>query len=120
VFSSALQLTYNMAILVAMVMTSGLIRRGQEAPQRQALLQGFLFGAATVVNMAAPMVLGPGLIFDPRTVTLSLCGLFFGPLAAGVAAVMALAYRLFLGGTGVTMGVLVIISAAACECDHPI
>ncbi len=112
-FSSALQLTYNMAILVAMVMTSGLIRRGQEAPQRQALLQGFLFGAATVVNMAAPMVLGPGLIFDPRTVTLSLCGLFFGPLAAGVAAVMALAYRLFLGGTGVTMGVLVIISAAA-------
>ncbi len=112
-FSSALELTYNMAILVAMVLTSGLIRRSQETPQRQVLLQGFLFGAATVVNMVAPMELGPGLIFDPRTVTLSLCALFFGPLAAAVAAAMALAYRLLLGGVGVTVGVLVIISAAA-------
>jgi diguanylate cyclase (GGDEF)-like protein/PAS domain S-box-containing protein len=112
VLSVALELTYNMAILVAMVLTSGLIRRSQESATRQAVLQGMLFGTATLVNMAAPMELGPGLIFDPRTVTLSLCGLFFGPLAAGVAASLALAYRLALGGSGVIMGVLVIVSAA--------
>ncbi len=111
--SAALELTYNMAILVAMVFASGVIRRSQESALRQAMWQGLLFGAATLVNMLAPMPLGPGLIFDPRTVTLSLCGLFFGPLAAGVAASVALAYRLPLGGDGVTMGVLVIISAAA-------
>ncbi|MDO9143008.1 EAL domain-containing protein [Rhodoferax sp.] len=110
--SVALELTYNMAILVAMVLTSGLIRRSQESATRQAILQGLLFGTATVINMVAPMDLGSGLIFDPRTVTLSLCGLFFGPLAAGVAAALALAYRLPLGGAGVIMGVLVIVSAA--------
>ena len=111
--SAALELTYNMAILVAMVLTSGLIRRSQESSSRQAVLQGLLFGSATLVNMVAPMTLGVGLIFDPRTVTLSLCGLFFGPLAAAVAAAMALAYRLPLGGAGVIMGVLVIVSASA-------
>ena len=111
--SVALELTYNMAILVAMVLTSGLITRSQESASRQAILQGLLFGAATLVNMVAPMALGPGLIFDPRTVTLSLCGLFFGPLAAGIAASLALVYRLALGGAGATMGVLVIVSAAA-------
>jgi diguanylate cyclase (GGDEF)-like protein/PAS domain S-box-containing protein len=113
VLSAALELTYNMAILVAMVLTSGLIRRSQESASRQAILQGLLFGAATVVNMVAPMALGPGLIFDPRTVTLSLCALFFGPLAAGVAAAMALAYRLPLGGAGAIMGVLTIVTAGA-------
>jgi len=111
--STALALTYNMAILVAMVLTSGLIRRSRASATRQAIMQGLLFGSATVINMAAPMGLGPGLIFDPRTVTLSLSGLFFGPLVAGVAAGMALVYRLALGGAGQTMGVLVIISAAA-------
>jgi diguanylate cyclase (GGDEF)-like protein/PAS domain S-box-containing protein len=113
VLTAALELTYNMAILVAMVLSSGWIRRSQESASRQAFLQGLLFGAATLINMAAPMALGPGLIFDPRTVTLSLCGVFFGPLAAGVAASLALVYRLALGGAGLTMGVLVIVSAAA-------
>lgn len=111
--SAALELTYNMAILVAMVMTSGLIRRSQAFTPQQAIFQGLLFGAATMINMAVPMDLGGGLIFDPRTVSLSLCGLFFGPLAAGVAAGLVLAYRLALGGSGVIMGMLVIISAAA-------
>ncbi|MFZ1613803.1 MAG: PAS domain S-box protein, partial [Holophaga sp.] len=46
-----------------------------------------------------------------RSVMLSLCGLFFGPVAAGVAGGMALLYRMSLGGPGVHMGELVIASS---------
>jgi len=72
VLAVALELTYNVAILVAMVLISGFVRQVQCPERRQALLQGLLFGAATLIGMANPLVLGPGLIFDARSVMISL------------------------------------------------
>jgi PAS domain S-box-containing protein len=63
------------------------------------------------VGMLNPFELIPGIIFDGRSVVLSLCGLFFGPVAGLIAALIALAYRIYLGGGGVYMGVSVIISS---------
>ena len=109
----ALELTYNVAILVAMVLISGFVRQVQCPERRQALLQGLLFGAATLIGMANPLVLGPGLIFDARSVMISLCALFFGPLAVGVTVALALAYRIALGGVGLYTGGMVIVASAA-------
>ena len=73
---------------------------------------GLLFGAICVVGMMAPIVLTPGVIFDARSVVLSMAGLFGGPWVAGVAATMAAAYRLWLGGAGVGVGLAVVALCA--------
>jgi len=112
VISSLIELTYNLAVLVALSVISALVRRRREHPAWGALLQGLLFGTAAVIGMLHPLVFGPGLIFDGRSVMISLCGLFFGPLAVGVAGGMALLYRFTLGGVGLLMGLSVITVSA--------
>ncbi len=109
----AIELVFNIAILVALSLISGFIRQREESPTREAVLQGLLFGAAAVIGMYRPMVLGPGLIFDGRSVMISLGALYFGPLAALVSAAVSLPYRWHLGGVGMTMGMLTILLAVA-------
>ena len=58
--------------------------------------------------MLTPVVLMPGVIFDARSVVLSMAGLFGGPLVAGIAALMAATGRLWLGGAGAEVGLMVI------------
>ena len=106
-----IELTYNLALLVALSTVSGFI--GDRFPGRRgALLQGLLFGAAAVIGMLNPLILAPGLIFDGRSVMISLGGLFFGPITATVSAGMAMALRLAQGGTGTLTGMSVILSSA--------
>lgn len=61
--------------------------------------------------MLYPFVLSEGLIFDGRSIVISLCTLFFGPVSGAVAAVMAAIFRISIGGVGLTMGLLVILSS---------
>jgi PAS domain S-box-containing protein len=111
--SNLIELTYNLAILLALSVVSGFLRQRRELRVLSRVFQGLLFGLAALIGMLRPLVFAPGLIFDGRSVMISLCGLFFGPLAVSVAAAMALAYRILLGGVGVYLGILVILSSAA-------
>ena len=79
---------------------------------REAILQGALFGLAAIVGMARPLVMGPGLIFDGRSVMICLGSLFFGPIAAVTAGGLAAVFRMTLGGVGLPMGLLVILESA--------
>jgi PAS domain S-box-containing protein len=109
--STLIDLTYNLALLIALSTVSVFI--GDRFPGRRgALLQGLLFGAAAVIGMLNPLTLAPGLIFDGRSVMISLGGLFFGPLTAAISAAMAMALRIAQGGTGMPMGVSVIVVSA--------
>jgi len=109
-----LSLVHNLSLLASLCLASGFLMRGfQRRGLRYSLLLGLLFGTATLVGMATPVVLRPGLIFDGRSIVLGIAGLFGGPLAAGVAASIAAAYRLQIGGPGALMGVLVILESAA-------
>ena len=102
----------NLALLMALCVISGFIRQCRGNKAWGAILQGALLGGAAVIGMMRPLVVGEGLIFDGRSVMISLCGLFFGPVAVAVATGMALVYRIALGGQGLLMGVLVITSSA--------
>ena len=74
-----LDLLNNLALLVALSVVSGIIeQRWKKTTLRGELLQGILFGSASVLGMARPLVFAPGLIFDGWSVMISLCGLFFG------------------------------------------
>ncbi|MFH0727893.1 MAG: PAS domain S-box protein [Pseudomonadota bacterium] len=108
----AIDLIYNLALLVALSTVSGFIGQRWKDGRWGALLQGLLFGGVAVIGMLRPLVLAPGLIFDGRSVMISLCGLFFGPVAVTVAGAMAVACRIVQGGVGAPTGVCVILSSA--------
>gem|GEM_PF-2910414 len=108
-----MDLILNLSLLVALTVVSTFSWR-RFSPQQTpgAVIQGCLFGAASVVAMIRPLVLEPGLIFDGRSMMLSLCALFFGPRAAIISVIAPTLYRAGLGGPGVYMGVLTIYSSA--------
>ena len=109
-----IDLILNLSLLVSISIISGFIdaRMGRNSLQRR-ILQGILFAAAACVGMLKPMNLRPGLIFDGRSIVISLASLFFGTLAGTIAALPPLALRIWMGGSGMYMGILVILSSAA-------
>lgn len=105
-----LDLIANLALLVALSNLSGFV--GTHEKKRYAnAIQGFLFGLIAVFGMLRPVAFQPGIIFDGRSVVLSLCAFFFGPLAALIAGSMAAAIRLLQGGAGAATGVWVILAS---------
>ena len=70
------------------------------------LVLGLLFGAICVIGMLNPISPEPGIFFDGRNVVLSMAALFNGPLVATVAGLIAGAYRIWMGGSGTTLGLV--------------
>ena len=102
-------LIYNLSVLVAISVLSGFIDiRYNRKELKGKIFQGLLFGLTAIIGMMYPFVLTKGIIFDGRSIVISLCTLFFGPVSGGIAAVIALIYRNILGGGGALMGSLVI------------
>lgn len=107
-----IEILYNLGMLVSLSIISGFVGHKWKTGWCKSLSQGAIFGVASMIGMLHPLILAPGLIFDGRSVMISLAGFFFGPLAATVAATMALILRVYQGGSGAVTGVLVIISSA--------
>ncbi len=108
-----IDLIYNLAMLIALSVVSGFVDlRWKRGTWTGALLQGVVFGGAAMIGMLRPFVMGPGLIFDGRSVMISLGALFFGPWTAGVACLMTMPLRMIQGGPGAMMGVMVLLVSA--------
>lgn len=108
-----IDLLMNLTLLVALSILSGFIeRRLPSTGKAGVVMQGVLFGLTAVFGMMRPLVLAPGLFFDGRSVMVSLCALFFGPVAAGISVLLVAAYRAAIGGAGTVTGILVIASSA--------
>lgn len=108
------QFLLNVAILVSLSVVSALFF---EALHKKRLLhvltQGLLYGIIAIFAMMHPVRLGEGFIFDARTVVVSLCAWFFGPLAAILSTAIAVMYRWSLGGGGAITGILTLVTSAA-------
>ncbi len=107
-------LIHNAAPLLALVIFYGSVIVRLHAERQRAWVAGLAFGVTAVASMWFPFQFVPGLIYDGRSVVLSLAGFFGGPLVALIAAAMAATYRIWLGGMGASVGVAVICTAAAC------
>ena len=106
------EIIYNLAILIAISIVAVFIdARWPHTSKRGALLQGLMFGLAAIIGMMQPFNYAPGIFFDGRTVLLSICALFFGPVSAAIAAAIAFLYRLYIGGSGVSMGLSIIVAS---------
>ncbi len=77
------------------------------------LLAGIIIGAIGIILILTLWTLVPGLVFDTRSVMLSISGLFFGPVPTIIAMVITGGYRIMMGGDGMWMGVAVIISSGS-------
>lgn len=107
-----IDLVYNLSVLVAFSVLSGFIdARYNRSNLSGKILQGLLFGITAIVGMLNPFILTQGIIFDGRSVVISLSTVFFGPVTGLIAALTSICFRLYIGGPGIIMGILVISSS---------
>ncbi|MCA8931870.1 MAG: hypothetical protein KDA49_05350, partial [Rhodospirillaceae bacterium] len=108
-----LALTKGAALLLALSFLQHVVVehwQGQRSRWRD-LSSGALFGAISVAGMLSPIMLAPGFVLDPRSVVLTMAGVFAGPAGAAVAAAMSAAQRIWLGGDGMVSGLAVIATS---------
>jgi PAS domain S-box-containing protein len=106
-------LAQNIALLLSLTLLYSVVRpvwsRVSEAVQP--LFAGALFGLISVAGMHTPIAVAPGVIADARVIPVLLAGPFGGPRAAVTAALVASAYRWWLGGAGAAAGIGTIVTA---------
>lgn len=108
------ELFHNALLVVAIAFGYWLIVvKWQSQRPVSRLASGILFGLAASAAMVLSFELQPGLIFDARSVVLSVAAMFGGPVVALVSAAMAAFHRLIIGGEGALVGVGVIVSSAS-------
>lgn len=97
----------GVTLLLALCWLHAFITRrwNKHSPAIQLVL-GLLFGAICVIGMLNPISPEPGIFFDGRNVVLSMAALFNGPLVATVAGLIAGIYRIWMGGSGTTLGLV--------------
>ena len=102
-----LELVKNVTLLITLCWMHGMLMRCLEGRKLLGdISAGVLFGLVCIMGMAMPLTLADGLIFDGRTVVLSMAAFFGGPLVAMIAGGIAALFRWWLGGVGVMPGVL--------------
>ena len=104
----------NAAILIAVAVLYDFIWLKADKSRKlplQALL-GLLLGGIGIILMKSPWTLVDGIVFDTRSILLTISGLFFGGITTVIAMAIMIFYRFNLGGTGAFMGVAVIATSA--------
>jgi PAS domain S-box-containing protein/putative nucleotidyltransferase with HDIG domain len=108
--SAFVALIQNAALLLALVFVYDLLTRFL---RRQTLVvklvTGLLLGVIAVAVMLAAFRLSSGVIFDTRSVVLSMGTLFYGTVPGAIAGAIAAVYRASQGGPGAVMGVSVCV-----------
>ncbi len=77
--------------------------------QIRPFFNGLLIAAICIIVMSMPFEIRPGIIFDTRSILLSITAFVFGLVPAATAVVFAAVYRIMQGGSGAGVGVMVIV-----------
>ncbi|MEN9011727.1 MAG: diguanylate cyclase [Yoonia sp.] len=97
---------------IILVYCFGIFSRAFPSPLRISITMGFLLGLAAWVAMAAPIQLDDGVIVDLRALFVGISAAFFGWRAALITTVMAVGFRIEIGGIGMFTGIFGIVIAA--------
>ena len=71
-------------------------------------INGIIIGVIGIGIMSVPFVFQEGIIFDTRSILISVTALIFGTVPAVIALVITASYRIIQGGAGTLTGVIVI------------
>lgn len=74
-------------------------------------LFGVVIGLVTIIIMMNAWEMQPGTFFDTRSVMIGVTSLFFSYTTSLIAAIIAISYRIYIGGSGVLAGSLSIFFA---------
>ena len=72
---------------------------------------GIITGGIGILLMMTPWVFAEGIIFDTRSVLLTISGLFFGLIPTLIAMAMTTAFRAYQGGAAMWTGISVIVAS---------
>lgn len=111
--SILIPLLHNAFLLLALAAVYDLlIIRQQHSIRKQVrqVLIGVSLGFLGILLIVTSVTLYPGIVFDTRSVLLSISGLFLGTVPTLIAMLMTAAYRLSLGGSAAWVGVSVIFA----------
>ncbi|MCX8057659.1 MAG: PAS domain S-box protein, partial [Ignavibacteria bacterium] len=104
------ELLFNLSLLLSASILANLVEISFLSQSRfKRFFIGVLFGLSAILGMMFPYVLQEGLIFDGRSIVLSIVSLFYGPISGIVSGFIALIYRIHVGGIGALVGVITII-----------
>ena len=108
-------LLQNAALLLAMVVVFDLAvgRQRTDGRARRKIAIGLVLGGLCMALIHTSFRLESGIVFDTRSVLLSVCGLFFGTVPTVIAMAVAAAFRLLKGGVGAWTGVSVTLATGA-------
>lgn len=76
------------------------------------ILQGTLIGMVGILLMINTVSFTPGIIFDTRSILVSVFAMFFGTVSTVVYVTIICVYRIIIGGDGAVTGVIVTIMTA--------
>lgn len=104
-----IQIINNLSVLIALsVISTFIIRHIEINSLKNKILQGLLYSFAVFFVITNPFVLDKGLIFDGRSIVISISTLFFGPITGFFPFLTGVVYRYYIGGSGAIIGILVI------------
>lgn len=111
--SFIIELIQNVALLItfSMIYDYFWARDGIKRNFSFKIMSGVFLGGLGIALILTPYTFEQGLVFDTRSVLLSISGLFLGPIPTIVAMIIVGGYRILLGGNGVYMGLAVIVSS---------
>lgn len=111
--SIIINLIYNITILLTLaIIYSEFQLKVKISKVFYTILLGTCIGIAGILIMSTAVRLDDNFIFDSRSILISVTGMFFGLIPTIIAATMMAIYRIIIGGAGMAMGVLVILTTA--------
>lgn len=107
-------LVHNVSLLFSIILVLDLLlsRLKKSGRYVSEIIVGITLGFVVIALMNTSWELVPGVVFDTRSVLLSVSGMFFGIIPTTIAVCFATLYRISLGGAGIYMGVSVILESA--------
>ena len=98
--ASAISILHGLGVLALMSIGISMLQPSRiniVAGWRRSLLMGLVFGATVSIVMVDPVTLPPGATFDARGAPALLAGIYGGPIAAIVTAIMGSLTRITIG-----------------------
>lgn len=111
-FIRGLTLNASLLLIICVIFITLYIRYWKRGNVFSIIL-GFIIGMVGIALLYNTVTLEPGVVFDTRSILISIAGMFFGSIPTMIGAVIISVYRIFMGGPGVYMGVFVTVSSAA-------
>ena len=104
----------SVAIMLSTALAYGLVVRRWPTPTASSVVVlGCILGLICVIGITFAVEVLPGVLFDPRTVVLSVGTAFAGLPVGIVAGAIAGSYRAWVGGAGVEVGLLGVVMAVS-------